>query len=59
MNGGISEEVLDDLSQFGLLANSHSDPQGDLQLEDVYLEVCNAIARGWIKDDVNPPGSND
>ena len=59
VNGGISEEVLDDLSQFGLLANSHSDPQGDLQLEDVYLEVCNAIARKWIKDDVNPPGSND
>jgi len=59
VNGKISDEVLDDLSQFGLLANSHSDPQGDLQLEDVYLEVCNAIDRKWIEDTVNPPGSAD
>lgn len=45
---GFSEdEILDDCSAFGLLSNSHEDPAGDLQLEDVYREVCLAIDRGW------------
>jgi len=50
VDGSITVDVKNDLSQFGLLANSHSDPQGDLQLEDVYLEVQNAIAEKWIKN---------
>ena len=30
-----------------MLANSYSDPSGDLQLEDVYHEVSLAIDKGW------------
>ena len=30
-----------------MLANSYSDPSGDLQIEDVYREVCLAIDKGW------------
>jgi len=41
------DEVQNACSAFGLLANSYSDPSGDLQLEDVFHEVCLAIGKGW------------
>ena len=42
------DEVQNACSAFGLLANSYSDPAGDLQLEDVFHEVQLAIANGWV-----------
>lgn len=41
------DEVENACSAFGLLANSYSDPSGDLQLEDVFREVSLAIRKGW------------
>ena len=46
-DGFSDDEVENACSAFGLLANSYSDPSGDLQLEDVYREVCLAIDKGW------------
>ena len=42
-----NKSLENDCSAFGLLANSYSDPSGDLQLEDVFREVSLAIDRGW------------
>ena len=42
------DEVKNACSAFGLLANSYSDPSGDLQLEDVFREVQLAIKNGWV-----------
>ena len=42
------DEVKYACSAFGLLANSYSDPSGDLQLEDVFREVQLAIKNGWV-----------
>ena len=46
-DGYSDDEVENACSAFGLLANSYSDPSGDLQIEDVYREVCLAIDKGW------------
>ena len=42
------DEIQNACSAFGLLANSYSDPSGDLQLEDVFREVQLAIKNGWV-----------
>lgn len=46
-DGASDDDVENACSAFGLLANSYSDPSGDLQIEDVYGEVCIAIKKGW------------
>jgi hypothetical protein len=46
-DGASDDDVDNARSAFGLLANSYSDPSGDLQLEDVYHEVSLAIDKGW------------
>ena len=48
-DGFSDDDVENACSAFGLLANSYSDPSGDLQLEDVFREVQLAIAKGWCK----------
>ncbi len=48
-DGFSDDEVENACSAFGLLANSYSDPSGDLQLEDVFREVSLAIDKGWCK----------
>ena len=40
-------------SLFGLKANAENDPAGDLQLEDVYDECCQAVEKKWINKKLN------
>ena len=40
-------------SLFGLKANAENDPAGDLQLEDVYDECCQAVENKWINKKLN------
>ena len=40
-------------SLFGLKANAENDPAGDLQLEDVYDECCQAVENKWIDKKLN------
>lgn len=47
VDGASDDDVENACSAFGLLANSYSDPSGDLQLEDVFHEVSLAIDKGW------------
>jgi len=47
-DGATEEQIENDISAFGLLSNSYSDPSGDLQLEDVFREVSLAIKKKWI-----------
>jgi len=48
VDGATEDEIQNACSAFGLLANSYSDPAGDLQLEDVFREVQLAIKNGWV-----------
>ncbi len=48
VDGATEDEIQNACSAFGLLANSYSDPSGDLQLEDVFREVQLAIKNGWV-----------
>tara|TARA_B100000287_G_scaffold181796_1_gene171916 strand:+ start:796 stop:2010 length:1215 start_codon:yes stop_codon:yes gene_type:complete len=48
-NGATDLQVLDAISKFGLKSNAEHDPAGDLLLEDVFLEGCQAIDKGYIK----------
>ena len=40
-------------SLFALKANAENDPAGDLQLEDVYDECCQAVENKWINKELN------
>ena len=49
----IYEFTDNEASLFGLQANAENDPAGDLELEDVYVECCEAVENKWIKKDLN------
>ena len=51
--GFTKDQILSDLSIFACSCNAHNDPAGDLQVEDVYREVCHAIDSGWLGDYFN------
>jgi len=51
--GFTTDQILSDLSIFACSCNAYTDPSGDLQLEDVYREICHAIDKGWLGDYFN------